>query len=330
MRAKETLELTDEAVACPACSEMTGCVFLEVFHQASLYACLKCDLHFWHPVIMPNADWYEMTYQGRDQTAMPLEPGHRLFLADPKAPKHGRLLDLGCGTGNFLAVARDAGFDVSGIEFDPAAVRFAHQHYGLQEVFALRPEQFRQTRPQEYFDIVTFFEVLEHQDKPRQFLNVAKDLLASRGFLALSVPNRCRWQKGIEPLDYPPNHLTRWSPTALQNLLEREGFEVLSMRQEPLGSRRAAQVLSMATPTGLVSRVAGERPAMLSDLTDMKPQEAQATVKRLATGTRHRMAGRLAQFKTLAMLPLALVLLPYFRFRGYTGLYLYCLARKRT
>lgn len=315
---------------CPACGEMTDSVLSEVFHQASLYSCPNCDLHFWHPVTMPDAAWYEMTYQGRDRTAMSLEPGHRFFLADPRAPKRGRLLDLGCGTGNFLAAARDAGFDVTGIEFDPAAVRFAQQYYGLHEVFALRPEQFRKTRPQEYFDVVTFFEVLEHQDKPRQFLDLAKDLVASRGFLALSVPNRCRWQKGIEPLDYPPNHLTRWSPEALRNLLEREGFEILSMRQEPLGSRRAAQVLSMAMPTGLVSRVAGERPATLADLSDMKPQEAQATVSRLATGPRHRIAARLAQFKTLAILPVASLLLPYFRLRGHTGLYLYCLARKKT
>lgn len=321
---------TGEAGTCPACGEKASHAPLEVFHQASLYACGTCDLHFWHPVTMPDGTWYEMAYHGRDQSRMPLEPGHSFFLADAKAPKRGRLLDLGCGTGNFLAAARDTGFDVTGIEFDPAAVRFAHQHYGLPEVFALRPEQFRKTRPDEYFDVVTLFEVLEHQDKPRQFLNLAKDLLASRGFLALSVPNRCRWQKGIESLDYPPNHLTRWSPEALRNILEREGFEILSMRQEPLGSRRAAQVLSMGMSTGFVSRVAGERPATLADLTEMKQEEAQAAMKRAAEGRRHRMATRLVQFKTMAILPVASVLLPYFRCRGYTGLYLYCLARKKT
>lgn len=321
---------TGEAGTCPACGKTASYAPLEVFHEASLYACGNCDLHFWHPVTMPDGAWYEMAYQGRDQSRMPLEPGHRFFLADTKAPKRGRLLDLGCGTGNFLAAARDAGFDVTGIEFDPAAVRFAQQHYGLTEVFALRPEQFRKTRPEEYFDIVTFFEVLEHQDKPRQFLNLAKDLLAPRGFIALSVPNRCRWQNGIESLDYPPNHLTRWSPEALRNILEAEGFEILSMRQERLGSRRAAQVLSMAMSTGLVSRVAGERPATLADLAEMKPEEAQAAMKRAAEGRRHRMAARLVQFKNMAILPIASVLLPYFRFRGYTGLYLYCLARKKT
>jgi SAM-dependent methyltransferase len=314
---------------CPACGGPASGKPLETFHGASLIACARCEVQFWHPVVMPDAAWYETAYQGRDRTAMPLEPGHRFFLADPKAPKRGRLLDLGCGIGNFLSAARDAGFDATGIEFDPSAVRFARQHYGLEKVFALRPEEFRAANPRERFDVVTFFEVLEHQENPRRFLNVAKELLTEDGYLGLSVPNRCRWQKGVDSLDYPPNHLTRWSPAALGNFLRRNGFEVLSMRQEPLGIRRAALVLSMGLRTGLVSRVAGERPPMLADLAEMNPEEMQRTVKRLEEDRGHRMAARLVRWKNLAMVPLAALLLPYLRLRGYTGLYLYCLARRK-
>lgn len=315
---------------CPACGEAVNASPLEVFHGVSRYACAGCDLHFWHPVAMPNADWYETAYQGRDRTVMPLEPGHRLFLSDPQAPRHGRLLDLGCGTGNFLSAARDAGFDVTGVEFDSSAVRFAREHYGLERVFAERPEDFRAAHAQEQFDIVTFFEVLEHQEHPRQFLSVAKDCLTAGGFLALSVPNRDRWQKGIESLDYPPNHLTRWSPQSLRNILERNGFEILSMRQEPLGIRRAAGVLSMGLRTGLVSRVAGERPPTLADLAEMSPDEMQRAMMRLSEHRGHRLAAGLARLKNLAMVPLAALLLPYLRLRGYTGLYLYCLARRKS
>ncbi len=317
-------------VVCPACGEATNASPLELFNGVSRYACAGCDLHFWHPVAMPDAAWYETAYQGRDQTAMPLEPGHRFFLADPKAPKRGRLLDLGCGTGNFLAAARDAGFDVTGVEFDSSAALYARQHYGLQKIFAQRPEDFRAAHAHEQFDVVTFFEVLEHQEHPRQFLDVAKDCLAVGGFLALSVPNRDRWQKGVESLDYPPNHLTRWSPRSLRSFLERNGFEILSMRQEPLGIRRAAGVLSAGLRTGLVSSVAGERPPTLTDLAEMNPDEMQRAVKRLSEHRGHRLAARLARWKNFAMAPLAALLLPYLRLRGYTGLYLYCLARRKS
>jgi SAM-dependent methyltransferase len=259
---------------------------------------------------------------------MPLEPGHLFFLSDPKAPAGGRLLDLGCGVGNFLAAARDAGFDVSGIELDQNALLFARKHYGLQNVSASSAEEFRAANRTERFDVVTFFEVLEHQEDPQSFLNIAVDCLTRDGYIALSVPNRNRWQKGFESLDYPPNHLTRWSPTALRNLLERNGFEVLSMKEEPLCARRVAQVLSMALRSGLVSRVAGEPPPTPADLAALSPVEMNRAINRLTTGTRHRLAARLAVWKNVAMLPAALLLLPFLRMRGSTGLYLYCLARR--
>ncbi len=315
--------------SCPACYLAATAESLEVFHGISLYGCTSCDLHFWHPVGKPDAAWYEMAYQGRDHRPMPLEPGHRFFLADPLAPKCGRLLDIGCGVGNFLAAARDIGFETTGVEFDRAAVSFAQQHYGLQRVFAMRPEIFRAMEPGAQFDVVTFFEVLEHQDEPTRFLNTAKELLAPNGFVALSVPNRDRWQKGVEPLDYPPNHLTRWSPAALRNFLESNGFEILSLRQESLNVRRAAQVLSAGLRTGLVSRVAGERPPTLTDLAEMSSDEMQDAMKRLSERRGHRVAAWLAHSKSLAMIPSAALLLPYLRWQGETGLYLYCLARRK-
>ena len=87
-------------------------------------------------------------------------------VSDPNAPKNGRLLDLGCGVGNFLAAARDSGFEVTGVEFNQSANRFARETYGLREIFAMRPEDFRSANPAKTFDVVTFFEVLEHQDDP--------------------------------------------------------------------------------------------------------------------------------------------------------------------
>lgn len=321
-------EISKSAI-CPGCgAESTGAP-LDSFHGSWLFACANCDLHYWHPAAMPDADWYETAYQGRDQTAMPLEPGHRFFLSDPKAPKRGRLLDLGCGVGNFVAAARNAGFDATGIEFDEAAVQFGRRHYGLDRIFAMRAEDFRTANPEQRFDIVTFFEVLEHQDHPQRFLRAASEFLTDQGYAAMSVPNRCRWQKGADTLDYPPNHLTRWSPTALRNFLQSNKFDILTIREEPLGILRAAQVLSTGLRTGLASRLAGGRPPTMADLAEMKPEEMKGTIVHLGQDLKHRLASRLVRYKTLAMAPFATLLLPYFRARGHTGLYLYCLARKR-
>ncbi|HEV2489377.1 MAG TPA: class I SAM-dependent methyltransferase [Candidatus Acidoferrales bacterium] len=315
---------------CPACGASVEGAPEETFHAASLFRCAACDLSFWHPARMPDASWYERAYQGRDETEMPLEPGHRFFLSDPRAPRTGRLLDIGCGVGNFLAAAHRRGFDVTGIEFNRNAVEFARRHYGLQRIYAARPEEYQQEHPGETFDVVTFFEVLEHQENPRSFLELAKSFVSDSGFIALSVPNRERWQKGIEALDYPPNHLTRWSADASRNFLESNGFHILTMHQEPLSVRRASQVMSSGLRTGLVSLVAGELPPMLADLAEMRPAQMETAMKRMAESRGHRWASRLARAKNAAFWPVALPMLPFLRLRGYTGLYLYCLAQKKT
>jgi SAM-dependent methyltransferase len=278
---------------------------------------------------MPGADWYEATYGGRDTKPMPLEPGHLSFLSDLRAPKKGRLLDIGCGNGNFLAAARDRGFEVTGVEPDQYAVQFAKEHYQLKSVFAQQPEDFRRTNPSNEFDVVTFFEVLEHQKDPQAFLEIAKSFLKTDGCIALSVPNRNRWQIGMDTLDYPPNHLTRWSPRALQNFLERNAFEILSIQPQRLTIKRTAQMLSAFFKTGMVSRVAGEKPLVFADLGEMPIDEIHQKIDRQAGDRRQRLVTQLATWKARLMIPLAFLLLPFLRLRGYKGLYLYCIVRRK-
>ena len=100
------------------------------------------------------------------------------------------------------------------------------------------------------------------------------------------------------------------------------------MNQEPLNIGRAAQVLSMGLRTGLVTKIAGEKPPSPSDLAVLPPAEMEKAMDRMNDQPGHRLAARLAAWKTLAMIPAATVLLPFLRMRGFTGLYLYCLARK--
>src|SRR6267378_6315001 len=130
------------AALCPACDEPIRKLALEKYGKYERFACAACGLQFWEPREMPDARWYEQIYGGRDERLLPLEPGHKYFLADPLAPGGGRLLDIGCGTGNFLAAARVAGYEVAGIEMDRNAARFAKERLGLQSVFPLTISEF--------------------------------------------------------------------------------------------------------------------------------------------------------------------------------------------
>jgi SAM-dependent methyltransferase len=275
---------------------------------------------------MPDAQWYEQMYGGRDEKLMPLEPGHKYFLGDALAPGRGKLLDIGCGTGNFLAAARDAGYSATGIELDRNAARFAKEELGLPRVLGLTISDFAERNPDEKFDVVTFFEVLEHQAAPAEFVEKVKSCLCARGYLALSVPNRARWLTGPDPLDYPPNHFLRWNEEALRNLLMSRGFEILSVREQRAGLAHTAQMLNMALRTGLARKAEGNASTSFRDIMQMAPEEAANALK-AKPSTRQRVMQFLGRLKYMACFPAAVGAYPYVRLRGYKGTYLYFLAR---
>jgi SAM-dependent methyltransferase len=275
---------------------------------------------------MPDARWYELMYGGRDEKLLPLEPGHKYFLSDPLAPGRGELVDIGCGTGNFLAAARDAGYSVCGTELDRNAASFAKNRLGLPRVLGLTISEFAERYPDEKFDVVTFFEVLEHQAAPVEFLKKVKSCLRPRGYLALSVPNRERWLTEPDPLDYPPNHFLRWNVASLRNVLSAQGFEILSVKEQPAGVVHAAQMINMAMRTGLSRSANGEGAASFRDVMQMAPEEAAAALNAKPT-VRQRAVQFMGRLKFMACYPVAVAAYPYIRLRGYKGTYLYCLAR---
>ena len=277
---------------------------------------------------MPDARWYEQMYGGRDEKLLPLEPGHKYFLADSRAPGRGELLDIGCGTGNFLAAARDAGYKVSGTELDRNAARFAKERVGLPRVFPLTISEFVGRYPDKKFEVVTFFEVLEHQAEPVEFMQKVKTCLRSRGFIALSVPNRERWLTGPDVLDYPPNHFLRWNTHALSNFLSTHGFEILSVREQLAGFVHTAQMINLSLRTGLSRSRAGEAPASFRDVMQMEPDQAEAVLHATPT-VRQRAMQMLRRIRYAICFLAALAVYPYVWMRGCKGTYLYCLARLR-
>lgn len=311
---------------CPACAKIAQDAPIERYGNYELFRCAACDLQFWEPLVMPDARWYEQMYGGRDEKLLPLEPGHKYFLADPLAPGRGDLLDIGCGTGNFLAAARAAGYMVSGTELDRNAARFAREKLCLPRVLGLTILEFAEQFPGEKFDVVTFFEVLEHQAAPVEFVEQVKSCLRPHGYVALSVPNRERWLTGPDILDYPPNHFLRWNARALRSFLGSRGFEVLSAREQPASIIHAAQMINMALRTGLSQKITGNASCSFRDIMQMAPHEAAAALNAAPT-MRQSAVQLLGRIKHAACFPAAVAAYPYVWLRGYKGTYLYFLAR---
>lgn len=149
--------------------------------------------------------------------------------------KPGSLLDVGCGNGVFLLRAREAGWDVAGIEPDPAAVVAARA--GGLDVWNGTLDDHPQGNA---YDVVTASHVLEHVHDPRLFLRQVSARLRTGGTIWLATPNvrslGHRWYgrswRGLEP----PRHLTIFSARALRSLLEGAGFSTIRFHRRGRGS----------------------------------------------------------------------------------------------
>jgi 2-polyprenyl-3-methyl-5-hydroxy-6-metoxy-1,4-benzoquinol methylase len=99
----------------------------------------------------------------------------------------GRVLDIGPGLGTFLHVARDRGWEAEGVEVSRFAADFIRSTHGLP-VFAGDLTEFEQHAGRT-FDVVTFWDSIEHVARPVEVLRSARRLLREGGLLVIATDN---------------------------------------------------------------------------------------------------------------------------------------------
>lgn len=158
-----------------------------------------------------------------------------------------RLLDLGCGNGEFVARMGEAGWAAEGLEVDAEAVRFARDA-GL----TVRHEALTEsTFPAQYFDAITLSHVIEHLHHPAETLRLCRRILRPGGVLWIATPNlgalgHERFGADWLGLD-APRHLVLFTPESLRGLLEGLGFAVFGpfANQSAKWSFRASTAITL-------------------------------------------------------------------------------------
>jgi SAM-dependent methyltransferase len=228
----------EEPVACSLCDGRRVQPLLRAPRGYHVVRCAGCGLLYRNPGVRPErlGDLYSGRYS-RFLTggyATDRDRRYRLVM-DAYAPlfEDGggrRLLDFGCGAGQFLALARERGFEGHGVDLSRDAVEKARErglgaHFGgpadVPEIAAGG------------FDVITMWSVLAHLATPVEDLTTLRSLLTADGALLILTVNAnslllkangARWG------GFTPNHLKFYSPSTLPLLLRRAGFEAVVMR----------------------------------------------------------------------------------------------------
>jgi SAM-dependent methyltransferase len=198
--------------------------------------CVRCGLLMQSPrdddetLGRVYADLADRAYEEEDE-ARGRSAAEAVALVGAYRTPPGRLLDVGCATGLFVAAARDAGWAATGIDASAWAVARAAER--------CPQATFRQGLvdhldfPAGSFDVVTLWDVLEHVPQPLPALHRVRGWLAPGGCLFLSLPDaesRPARLMGKRWVLLLREHLWYFSPATMAALLPQADFELVAVR----------------------------------------------------------------------------------------------------
>ena len=184
------------------------------------------------------------------------------------APAGARVVDVGCGTGEFPAMAAERGYDAVGIDVSAPSIEAARRSRPDIDFRVVDVEGLAAAEPASV-DVVTLWDVIEHVLRPHDVIAGCAGVLRAGGVVGIGTPNGDSIYdraahvayRTIEPLGrllvqqrYSEWHLQIWTARTLGRLLERHGFEIVFARKhreltakpslyfEQAGARRLARV----------------------------------------------------------------------------------------
>jgi SAM-dependent methyltransferase len=199
---------------------------LKDYQKAHLCKCNACGFVFAHriPTEQELIDYYDG--YGRNDYLSPVTIKRYNELLDAMEPfrETNKLLDVGCGIGYFLEVAKERGWEVHGTEYTDRAIEICEGKGISMKQGKLDPSNYEP----ESFDVITSFEVLEHINNPVEEITNFNTLLRNGGLVYLTTPNfnsllRHRLKERYDVITYP-EHLSYYTPSTLKKLFVKHGF----------------------------------------------------------------------------------------------------------
>lgn len=193
--------------------------------------CQSCSFVFCKPI--PTQEELNAVYEGYGRndylSDLTIEAYERVLDSFEPYRKTNRLIDVGCGIGYFLEVAKRRGWEVYGTEYTEEAVSICEGKGASMQLGPLNTANYEA----ESFDIICSFEVIEHINNPLLELASFNKILRKGGLVYCTTPNFNaveRYQLGADwnVLTYP-EHLSYYTPKTLKRVFKEAGFSTKKM-----------------------------------------------------------------------------------------------------
>lgn len=221
--------------ACVCCANPM--VLLDTYKEYARYRCKSCGYERFKKDGVVHSRDYEDDSDYLDDIAVYPNVDDRILwhhkealsFMDHSLGMKAKVLDVGCFDGFFVRKMCDYGIDAYGVDINRRAIADGARRFSLGDRLPTKPTA-QLLAEGRSFDVVTMFEVIEHLEEFTEVISECIALLKPGGHLIISTPNNdMSWRP---PLDFPPHHLSRFSPQSLEKMASRYGLKPLKTMEQ--------------------------------------------------------------------------------------------------
>ncbi len=229
---------------CPCCSkEFSDSTFLFKKANANYYKCNNCQLVYQNP--QPVYELTEEIYDGEHYHERYINssyiyfPTSKIYLDEINKelknriyPSGTNLVDIGCGIGYFLYIAKQNNYKVLGIDISKWASKYAKEKFDIDVIAGNFLEM--NIKENEY-DIVTLWQTIEHLPNPNDFIKKIFFILKPGGYICIATPDVNSWIAMFYKKHWncfmPDEHISLFNFNSMKTILELNNYNPITIKR---------------------------------------------------------------------------------------------------